>query len=438
MPNNIRARRPARKLAALSASLLILGALPVAPLAQTLQPPTAPPAEAMRLTDILSRAAAFDPAAGASDARIQAAEAGLRQAGVKPNPAIGFDVENFGGLGGIGLVDRTEATVFYEQTLERGDKLNARLGVGRAEVELSRARALIRRLDLLEQVQIAWVEAQSADALVDVAKRRLETAVGLERDVARRVAAARDPVFAGERAKTAVAQAQLDLDRARENARQARARLAAYWGAGAGIVLDPSDYLKPAVTVPGPISEDLPDMRLLIAERDLAGSRIGLERSRAVTDPRLRGGVRYLADGNGVALIIGGSIPLQRYDTNQGAIDKASAERLAAERDIDAWRVEREREISRLIARRASSIAEISRIDRDVLPGARRAADLARDGFNRGGGAFTYLDIAEAERAVLDAEARRIELFKAFHLDTVRLDRLTAAHAPLIANTETR
>lgn len=436
MPINIRARRPARRLAALSASLLILGAVSATPLFA--QPPTAP-AETLSLTDVLSRAAVFDPAAPASDARIQAAEAGLRQAGVRPNPTVGFDVENFGGVGGgIGLVDRTEATVYYEQTFERGDKLNARLGVGRAEVQLTRARAIVRRLDLLEQVQVAWVEAQSADAMVGVAERRLETAIGLERDVARRVAAARDPVFAGERAKTAVAQAHLDLDRARETARQARARLAAYWGAGPGIVLDPSDYLAPNLTTPGPLGEELPDMRLLAAERDLAGSRVGLERSRAVTDPRLRGGVRYLADGNGVAVIIGGSIPLQRYDTNQGAIDRASAERLAAERDIDAWRVEREREISRLIARRSSAIAEITRLDRDVLPSARRAAALARDGFNRGGGAFTYLDIAEAERAVLDAEARRIELFKAFHLDTVRLDRLTAAHAPLIANLETR
>ena len=81
---------------------------------------------------------------------------------------------------------------------------------------------------------------------------------------------------------------------------------------------------------------------------------------------------------------------------------------------------------------------EIGRIDSDVLPGARRAAELARDGFNRGGGAFTYLDIAEAERAILDAEARRIELFKSFHLDTVRLDRLMATHAPLISTLETR
>jgi cobalt-zinc-cadmium efflux system outer membrane protein len=431
MESRKRARLFAHMLALLAASAIGAG---IAVGAE--QPATPTP---LSLTDVLSRAIQFDPALDAGLARIDAAEANARQAGVKPNPMIGVDVENFGGTGNVGLADRTEATFFYEQSFERGGKREARVGAARAEIDLTRARILVRRLDLIEQVQVAWVEAQSAEAMVALAERRLAVAIGLEQDVSRRVAAARDPVFTGERARTAVAQARLDLDRARENARQARQRLAAYWGGGtADYALDTSDYLKPVINPARPLDESIPDLALLIAERDLAEARIGVERSKAVTDPRFRGGVRYLADGNGVALVLGGSIPLQRYDTNQGAIDRAQAERLAAEKDIDAWRIEREREIARLISRRSSAIREIGRIDRDVLPGARRAADLARDGFNRGGGAFTYLDIAEAERAILDAEARRIELFKSFHLDTVRLDRLLAVHAPLISNLETR
>lgn len=395
--------------------------------------------ERITYADALRRAAAFDPTAEASAARVDAAEAGVRQAGVRPNPSVGVDLENLAGAGGdIGAFDRTEATVYYEQTWERGEKRATRQDVARAQLELVRLRGAVRSLDLLEQVQIAWVEAQAAEAAVTVAENRLRIAESLERDVMRRVRAARDPLFAEERARTEVAKARIAVDQAREAARTARAHLAGYWGGPADVELDSAAFLTFALTSPALLDDDHPEFRLLAAERDFAGARIGLERSRAVADPRLRAGARYLADGGGAALVVGGSIPLQRYDTNQGAIEQAQAERVAAERDISAFRIEREREIARLVARRAAAIREIERIDRDVLPSADRAVSLVRDGFNRGGGAFTLAEVMQAEQTVTDAEYRRIELLKSFHLDGARLDRLLAVHLPLIATRESR
>src|SRR3546814_702058 len=76
--------------------------------------------------------------------------------------------------------------------------------------------------------------------------------------------------------------------------------------------------------------------------------------------------------------------------------------------------------------------------DREVLPSAERAVVLVRDGFNRGGTAFTFLEVAQAQQAVIDARTRRLELFRRYHLDGVRLDRLTGRHASLIASAENR
>jgi cobalt-zinc-cadmium efflux system outer membrane protein len=402
-------------------------------------PTTATAAERITFADALTRAAQYDPTTGASRARVDAAQAGLRQAGVKPNPTVGVDLENVAGFGGsVGAFDRTETTVYYEQPWERGGKRDAREGVARAQITLAQLRGTVRSLDLLEQMQIAWVEAQAAEAMVVVAENRLKIAESVERDVARRVQAARDPLFAAERARTEVVRARIALDQTRDAARTARATLAAYWGGGSEFELDTSAFFTFTMIVPPPLGDDVPDLLVLAAERDVAGARIQLERSRAVADPTFRAGARYLADGEGAAFVIGGSIPLQRYDTNQGAIDQAHAERLAADRDLAAFRIEREREIARLIARRSAAIAEIKRIDAEVLPSADRAVRLVRDGFNRGGGAFTYMEVMQAEQAVTDAEARRIELLKSFHLDGARLDRLLAVHVVLIASQESR
>src|SRR3546814_5632091 len=82
-------------------------------------------------------------------------------------------------------------------------------------------------LDVLGQVQAAWVDVLAAEAAIPVADERLAVAQRLEREVARRVGRALDPLFAGERAHTAVAQARIARDKAVETARIARASLAA-------------------------------------------------------------------------------------------------------------------------------------------------------------------------------------------------------------------
>ncbi|MES2343014.1 MAG: TolC family protein [Pseudomonadota bacterium] len=422
IPSDARPRAPSRHLLAAGAVLFAAIGLGAA-------------AEPLTLPEALTRAATHDPARPAIAARVQAAEASLRQAEVRPNPSLGVDLENFAGSGDHSLLDRSEATISYQQTWERGGKREARSGVAQAELSLARARAKVRALDLLAEAQAAWVEALAAQAMIGIAEGQLAAAERLAQEVDRRVRAARDPLFAGERARTAVAQGRIARDQAIEGARQARAALAAFWGGTPDFELDPRQLELTAFAPPGPLTET-PDFAVLIAQRDAAASRIRLEQSRAVQDPTWRAGVRHFGEGNEVAVIVGGSIPLGRHDTNRGNIERAQAERTAAEADIAAAHVLSEREAARLTARRAAMLVELRRIDAEVLPGAGRAVAMVRDGFNRGGGAFTYLELADAQRAVIEAKARRIELLKTIHLDGVRLDRLTGRHAALIASAE--
>jgi cobalt-zinc-cadmium efflux system outer membrane protein len=148
-----------------------------------------------------------------------------------------------------------------------------------------------------------------------------------------------------------------------------------------------------------------------------------------VPDPTVSVGVRHIWD-NEVALVFGGSIPLQRHDRNQGAIDRARAESLAAQADQNALRQEREREIARLQVQLLARANEARRIAEETLPQAERAVTLVRDGFARGG--FTYNDVMSAHTALLQTKARRVAVLQTFHNDRARLDRLTGAHAELL------
>jgi cobalt-zinc-cadmium efflux system outer membrane protein len=420
-----RARRCARLL-----RLPLFGALPFLLFAQAVQ------AQDLTLSDALSRVATGDPAVAANAARLDAADAAITQADVRPRDVVGVDAEDFTGTGPYSPFERSQTTGWYERTWERGGKREARVGAARSDIGVVTTRNRLRMLDLLAQVQAAWVEAQAAQAAIAIAEQRLAAAQRAAAEIDRRVARALDPLFAAERAKTAMAQARIALDQARENARIARASLAAWWGGTADYNLDTAPFGIVGATATA--GEDSPDLGLLAAERDAAGARVRLAETGNVGDPTARVGVRHFGQGNDVAIMVGGSIPLGNRTANRGNIARANAEAQMAEAEIAVARAQIRREVDRLIAERAAVVTEIARIDREVLPSAERAVTLVQSGFARGGTAFTFLEVSQASQAVIDARSRRVELLRRFHLAGARLDRLTGRHASLLASVENR
>jgi cobalt-zinc-cadmium efflux system outer membrane protein len=391
----------------------------------------------LTLGDALARAAASEPARAAGAAQLQVAQAGIAQADVRPRDTLGLDVEDFAGTGAYSPIDRSQTTAWFERTWERGGKREARIGSARSELGVAAQRNRVRMLDWLAQVQTAWIEASAAEAVVPIAEQRLAALRRSETEVKRRVSRALDPLFAAERAKTAVAQAEIALDQARSNARSTRASLAAYWGGSPDFQLDTRAFGRVGEQV-GVGQPGTPDIDLLSAQNDAAGARLKLAEAGNVADPSARVGVRHFGQGNDVALIVGGSMPLGSRAANRGNVARAMAEQQAVEAEIALARIERMREADRLGAERAATISELARIDRDVLPSAERSVVLVESGYRRGGTAFTFLELVQAQHAVTEARARRIELLRRYHLAGARLDRLNGRHAAFIDSVENR
>lgn len=391
-------------------------------------------AQELSLDDALSRVATADPALAANAARLDAANAAITQADVRPRDTIGVDVEDFAGTGAYTPAERSQTTAWYERKWERGGKREARIEAARSDLGIVDQRNRLRRLDLFAQVQGHWVEALAAQAAIPVAEQRLTAARQVETEVGRRVARALDPLFAAERARTAVAQARIALDQAQAGARTARASLAAYWGGSGDYALDGSTFARLDTANDG--ASDAPELALLAAERDAATARVRLAQTANVADPTARVGLRHFGQGSDLALMVGGALPIGNRAANRGNIARAEAEEQAAEAEIAVARIESRREIDRLDAERGLIASEIGRIDAEVLPSTRRAVGLVLDGFRRGGTAFTFLEVNQAQQAVTDALARRVELLRRYHLIGVRLDRLTGRHLPLLSVAE--
>ncbi len=384
----------------------------------------------LTLTEALRRA--DDPSVSAADARIDAADANIRQSRKRPNPSLGVEVENFGGSGETRGFSDVETTLSYEQPVELGGKRSARVTLAERQRDASAARALIARLDLFEAVQRAFTAAALADAEIGLAEERLKIARELDAELGRRIARARDPEFAGARARTRIADAELSLRQAQLSAEAARARLASYWGGAGDFVVDARGLETPRAPVLDASTLTVgADVRLLEAERSAAAANVDVERSKAVPDPTFGVGIRHFNRNDDVAIVISGSIPLNVFNDNSGAVDRASSERRAAELDLASYRIQRERELQRLSAAMAINAAEVRQIDETILPAAGRAVSQVREGFARG--AFSYLDVIEAQNSLTDARARRLDALRRFHDDQASFDRLLGTHIELAA-----
>lgn len=418
-------RRSARILrliatASLGAPAFVAVSLPApAALAQEVAPLT--------LETAISRAVEADPGLRAAGAGVDAARGGLRQARTRPNPELSAEVENFNGRGDLRGFTGAESTFALSQQIEVGGRRTARIRLADRELHGAELDRAIRGLDLIRDVQSAYYDALAAAELVTIAQERLRTAEELNTSVARRVAAARDPLMAGARAEAGLAEARIALTRAQAEAATARARLATYFGGDDGFSLAAADFALPRAQdhEHTALSDNSPDVARLAAERDRLAASVRVERSLAWQNPTLSFGYRRFEDRDGDgALVAGVSIPLGVFDRNQGSVARARAEERRAGFELEAARRTLMREHAALERAIASETAAVRATEEDVIPQAERALALAQDGYNRG--AFSYLDVLEAQRALSDARQTRVEALTSFHSNEATLDRLTA------------
>lgn len=385
--------------------------------------------DALSLTQALRMAEQADPRLRAADAGLDAAQAAVRQARTRPNPTLDLEVENFGGQDSLRGFDGAETTFRLSQPLERGGRRQARVAVAAQERSAAEAEALIARLDVFQDVQRAYFDALTTAALVTIAEERLATAEAMEQSVARRVAAARDPLMAGARAEAGTAEASVELESARHEAAIARATLASLIGGDITFTLVQADLELPQAQdhdhEANPAAA--PDVARLQAARERASAAARLERSRGYMDPTLSLGVRRFEDRGDTGLVAGVSIPFGIFDRNRGAIARADAEERRAGYDVEAARLRIEREAHALRRRLDSAALAVASLDRTLIPQAARALDLARDGYNQG--AFSYLDVLESQRALTAARHARVEALRTYHHTEAALDRLTARFA---------
>ena len=386
--------------------------------------------------EVIALALVQSPAMKAAEARRGASLGERRQAGLRPNPELSVEGENFAGSGPYRGVRSLETTVGVAQRIELGGKRTARVDHADAGVAISDREYEAARLDVIRDVIKAYAEAVAARRAVGIEADRLRLADEVLRVVRARVEGGKEPLVQVRRAEITRSRATLTIDKARREAEIARRALATLLGQERVEIVPDNRWFE--AIGPAPVAHPVgsgavaanPDLPRWDAQ--IARSRAGLEveRAGAVPDVTVGAAARRFENTRDTAVVLKFSVPIPVLNRNQGAIARAGSELVRTEVEAQQGRLAIEASLADAEERLITAWREADTLRRTILPKARQAFGFAREGYQAG--KFTFLEVLEAQRTLFDTQAQLNEALKEFQARRAEVDRLIG-RAPVAA-----
>jgi len=362
-------------------------------------PKTAPAPSPCRLTlpELEGMALGNNPALAEAGALVRAAQGQWRQVGLYPNLITGYAGNQIGDNGTQG-----QQGVFFEQEFVAGHKLRLNRSVASQEVARLQRLFAAKRLQVLNDVRIAYYE-------VLVAKRTRELTSELVRigDEGERTA---EKLFRAQQvSQVDVLQARIEAQSARIQHRNAENRYSAAWRNLTAVVGVPD---LPMVPIVGDLEEPPPNLswdRALVQIYDnspeLAAAQARVARAgwtirRARVEPIPNLDVQYYPQYDNTVRdnihSVQATIEVPLFDRNQGAIRRAQAELVAARNEVGRVQLDLQQRLARAFERYANARQQVETYSQNILPDATRSLELVSKGYRSS--EFDYLTLLLAQR----------------------------------------
>lgn len=384
-------------------------------------------ARSISLSQAIEQTVASNPELIAFGYQIEAQEGRVTQSGLRPNPELGLEVENFMRTGQRSAVDTAETTLSMSWFLERG-KREKRVDASRARVSMLESEAMFRRLNVAAETAQLFLES----LVTQERARQREDAVTLAEEVVsavkRRVEAGHTPKAELSRAKADLARARLRAEDTQHELHTAYRRLAAQWGDSEplfGRVAGDLYNLPSPDGFPHLMSriDENPQLRNYLARHQMREAELELARAEARPNWNVTAGVRRFELGDDYALVAGLTIPVATSNRNQGRIAEAEARLAGTSAEEAALRIQLE---TRLFARYQELQHDLHRAEtlrENVLPNVEQALADTERAYEVG--RYGYLELRQVQADLLATRREILETAARAHQNAIEIERLT-------------
>ena len=383
--------------------------------------PAADLTEGVTLAQALALTLKQNPDLAAFSWDVRSAEARVLQARLRPNPELGTQSEDIG-------FSLSQTTLQLSQLIELGGKRSARVREATFGHELARLDYETKRLDTLKKTAQAFVEVLSAQERVRLAQENVELASGLIPDIRKRIEAGKASAVEQTRSEVAVASARIELDQAKRSLITARQHLAAQWGSAQPKFTRVVGDLERITYLPDLENLSLnlyrnPEIARWEPETAKRQATLRLQQADAVPNLTLSAGPRYIVETGEWTPVIGFSLPLPFWNRNQGAILEARHQLAKADDEKRSAVTRLSSELNDAYQTVARTSNEIHVLKESVLPGAEKAVEAIRQGYEAG--RFSYLDVNEGRRTLTAARLQYLQALSDYHKSVAEIEALT-------------
>lgn len=357
----------------------------------------------LTLEQLEQMATAHNPTLAQAQAGIHAAQGRVRQAGLWPNPTIGYTGSEIRG----GSFGGGEQGFFVQQQVLLGGKLRLSQNVFKQEQKQAEAEADEQHLRVENGVRIAFYQSLAAQQMVEL-RQKLN-------DLAKDALQTTQQLFnVGQADQPDALQAQVEADEAELALVSAQQEQQRAWSVLAATVgqaqlpltrlqgdLGNTPNLDPQQTVET-ILRDSPAVKIAQLDVTRAEAETSRARREPVPDITLRAGYQRSGEllepsGKPVGGIgfaeAGINIPL--FNRNQGNIAAARADTDRAQREVERVALVLRQQAAPLLQSYATSRAIADRYRTQTLPSAQKAYELYLAKYHQGGAAYPQVLIAQ-------------------------------------------
>ena len=376
-----------------------------------------PARPALRLEDLEQVARQHNPTLAQAVARIRSAQGRKIQAGVYPNPTVGYTADEVA----PGPVTRGgEHGFFVEQEIVTGSKLRLSRSIFDREVMQVEAEAQMQKYRVLNTVRFLYYHALGTQRLVEL-RRELAGVVRQAVNISQQL------YNIGQADQPDVLAADIEMQRAELALISARNNKERIWRQLAAVVGIPSLYSTPLA---GSLDESIPELKLdsvlesllrkspeiKIAQAGVARAVQALKRARVEWIPNIivRGGLRNnreLLDLGGIPVGLEGfvdvGIRIPIFDRNQGNVKSARADLERARLEVKRIKLSLRARLAATYQNYLDSVALVYKYRNVVIPRAQRAYDLYLKSFQQM--AAAYPQVLIAQRTLFQLQVDHVE-----------------------------
>ncbi len=347
---------------------------------------------------------------------------------LSPATFVELQFENFAGTGALSGTHALETTLQLSRVVELGDKARLRQQSGDSELDRISAEQRARRADVLAEVARRFIEVLADQERLAATQRSVLLAEQTIQAVRSRVEAGAASPVQSSRAAIALARAQIAQEHAEHGLLSSRVALAASWNDETPMFSSVSgDFFE----VDAPESFDRyrqridhnPDLLAFASMHRALEARSRLADAQRRPNLTFNVGVRRFEALDDSALVAGIAVPIgtsRRGDLEQRSVH---AERSALVLTERSRRMELHSTLFGLYQELMHARSETEALQKQVRPQARQMLETTQSGYQAG--RFSFLELADAQRQLLEIELEAIDAAANFHLQLIEIERLT-------------